>query len=338
MSNETIKLLFERLSDYCHLASINNVEIIWHGGEPLLMGPEFYKNVHYYSSTLLEPSVRIKHSIQSNLLLYDDSLYDIFKKLNMRISSSVDPISGIRLMKNGGDYLRIWIDKLMKVINSGFNVGLICVIHRKHSERLKEVIQFFENLYSLTEGKTGIRYNALYFAGKARKNDLYDKLSITPEEWGDLLIRLWSWWNGSGRKMDVSPLSEWAAMFERYQSGLGCLHCENCAKGWLGVNKNGEIYNCGRHMDSGSSPYGNIYMNAIDEIVKNPERLKLFHRSELLKKGECKNCPIWEKCYGGCPDEGYLYTGDHMRKTHWCKSYLKFYKEVFLRENEISNI
>lgn len=329
MSDNTLKLMFERVIDYCKEASIKHIEIIWHGGEPLLMKPQFYEKVYGYKSEFETNKITVKHSIQTNLLSFTDNYVPVFNALNMKISSSIDPISGVRLLGNNkDDYLKIWIEKFNEVVRYGFHVGLICILHKKHINHLASIFQFFENLYALSDGKMGLRYNVLYFAGKAKQGDVYDDLSITPEEWGNVLIQLWDRWNRSGRFMSgIQPLAELASLFESHNEGRSCTYCTNCARGWLGIEENGYVYNCGRHMDSGK-PFGNIYDASLTDILLNPSRTKLFQRTDLLKKGECKDCPIWEQCYGGCPDDGFLYSGSRMDKSIWCKSYLAFYEKV----------
>jgi radical SAM protein with 4Fe4S-binding SPASM domain len=276
--------------------------------------------------------VDLTHGIQTNLLLFNSEFVPAFRRLKMKLSTSTDPLRGVRLV-DGADYLDLWLEKLQEALGFGFHAGVICVIHKRHLSCLSEVLQYFENLSAFTDARIRLRFNTLYRAGKACDRALYDDLGITPEECGEVLVRLWEWWDRGGRLLShAPPMSEWAHMFEQADGGKSCSHCENCATGWLGIDGRGDVYNCGRHMDSGHS-FGNIHDAPLSEIVLNPERLRMFRRADLLKEGECRDCPIWDKCYGGCPDDAFLYSGDRMRKSHWCESYRLFHRKVFMKND-----
>ncbi|MHC1728254.1 MAG: radical SAM protein [Syntrophobacteraceae bacterium] len=328
MDTETLRLLLTRITEYCRETHINRVELIWHGGEPLLMGPEFYEKIHTYSSHLASVA-EVSQAIQTNLLLFDKAFVPIFKDLRIKISTSLDPCRGIRLTRKGEDHLDTWVHKLCEALDAGFHIGLICVLHKKHLPIMEEVFQYFQNLYAMSDGRIGLRYNVLYPAGSAGDGNVYRELGLIPEEYGETLVRLWHYWNRSGRiQRQMPPMSEWAGMFERTNSGRCCAHSKNCAEGWLGIDEWGNVYNCGRHMAS-AAPFGNIHDAPLASIVHNPERAKLFQRAEMLANGQCRDCPIWDKCYGGCPDDSFLFNGTFMQKSHWCKSYLTFYEKVF---------
>lgn len=54
------------------------IRFIWHGGEPLLMGEDFYRNILEYTQEIESSSRRIKHSIQTNGFLLRTEYIDLF--------------------------------------------------------------------------------------------------------------------------------------------------------------------------------------------------------------------------------------------------------------------
>lgn len=81
---QTIKHLLDITTPY-----YKRVNIIWHGGEPLLMGVDFYKEVVGIQKTY---DCRITNAIQSNLTLLSPEMADFFAENNISISGSFDGV------------------------------------------------------------------------------------------------------------------------------------------------------------------------------------------------------------------------------------------------------
>ncbi|WP_325948399.1 hypothetical protein [Pseudomonas putida] len=90
--------MFDRLVD----SFTPNVQWIWHGGEPMLMKPEFYRKCSQYA---LQKHPGIKFAIQTNLLAYkSDRWKGVFEEVfEGRISTSFDPYKQYRTVKGSAD-------------------------------------------------------------------------------------------------------------------------------------------------------------------------------------------------------------------------------------------
>ena len=56
-------------------------------------------------------------------------------------------------------------------------------------------------------------------------------------------------------------------------------------------------------------------------LENSEEHARIAERAEGLRAGECSGCPYYELCYGGCPDDVWLNTGDVRGRSGWCESY-----------------
>lgn len=327
MTDETLYLLFDRLEEYVKQTNIKHINLTWHGGEPLLMGPGFYEKV-YNKSLSLKKIVDLEHSMQSNLTLYNDSFVEIFEKLDMSLGSSVDPFKGIRLLKPWGeDHFETWIKKVQLIKDTRFFRGGIIVIHKHHLDQPEKIFKFVEDFYFFTNKKQSLQFNYIYNEGRLKCGEF--DLGITDDEWADFLIKAFNWWNGINRSIPVQPLDALSKWYERNQPGGSCQTHENCAAHWIGIDPLGNVYNCGVHMDTHSEKYGNIYDAPFSEIVLHPDRIKLYKRYECLGETECKNCRWLDKCTGGCPEDGKRKYGDRLSKAGMCKVYNTLYNKLY---------
>ena len=115
---------------------MKNVRIIWHGGEPLLMGIDFYKEVIEIEKQF--PNTMFSNGIQTNATLINDEWIDFFKTNKINVGISYD-----------GQYNDVLRDKTKQVQDAiklmqdrNFRFGAICVISGKTQDKLIEIYNF----------------------------------------------------------------------------------------------------------------------------------------------------------------------------------------------------
>ena len=106
MDLDVVERLFRMLSDYVGPEPQCSVTILWHGGEPMLMGAEFFKDVLELDRKIFEK--RPTHLMQSNLTLASPDLLDVLSDLlnDGAIGTSLDPFEDYRRLKDGSSVPR----------------------------------------------------------------------------------------------------------------------------------------------------------------------------------------------------------------------------------------
>jgi len=66
ISNEILAKIFVLIKPYLN----DKLLIIWHGGEPLLAGKDFFRRAHKLAEQLLAP-IKIDYGVQTNATLVD---------------------------------------------------------------------------------------------------------------------------------------------------------------------------------------------------------------------------------------------------------------------------
>ncbi|MGB7553298.1 MAG: radical SAM protein [Candidatus Korobacteraceae bacterium] len=86
MSRETVDILMDRVTEFC--GPTRTIFLIWHGGKPLLLPPEFYDYIG--RRTQQYTGYTILNSVQTNATLLDQRFLDVFLKYGFEISISLD--------------------------------------------------------------------------------------------------------------------------------------------------------------------------------------------------------------------------------------------------------
>lgn len=329
MPPETLKAVFERVDEYLHANKDEEMTIIWHGGEPLLLGPTYYENAYRMQETLCpQTKSRIKHAMQSNLTVFDESFVPVLKQLGIdQIGSSFDPIGYVRGADIGSgeidsqtynrNYLRG--DALAK--RNGFSSGVICVVTRKSLARPLEIFYYLTNL----KLDSGFDFHPVLVEDTSRQN-----LAITPKQYVEFLGAIFPvWWAHRERYPKVDPFTSYCTMIEERRQSLVCSDSGQCAYTHLNVGPDGSITHCGRSGDWGLLDYGNVHRRSFAEVMLDEKRALLRDRPAHLKNTACKKCRFWTICHGGCPLDSWFSHGDFLHKTNWCYIKRGFLKKYF---------
>ena len=325
MSPDELGVVLARIEEYVAKARPRRASILWHGGEPLVMGASFYRDVLERCRKIKERTgIELRHIMQSNITLVTDELVEVLKELlsNQRIGSSYDPVEGVRLLKGGRSYEELWKRGFEKLREAGIGVGVVYVAHKRSLGRAAEIYAKLKGLG--LDG--GLRFNPLYSAGLARDSD---DLHISPREWGQFLLDLWDAWNEEGRSLRIDPLLSWEGLATGRSARITCAFSGRCTYNFTGIKPDGSIYSCGRSLDEGLMSFGNLNDKPLEEVFESDRRKAFLYRQEWLLQGECAGCRWWSFCHGGCPNDAHLGHGDMMRKTYWCEGRKLFLDKTF---------
>ena len=186
--------------------------------------------------------------------------------------------------------------------NSGISCGTLLTITDENVNDLPEIYQ------ELCKKNLNFSFNAL-FPSKADDDDV----TLNDNNYARKICELFDTWiqdekNGIG----IHP-------FERIMQGLinadhgdpGCHWRPDCSKSFVAIDCNGDLYPCEHWVGYSDYCFGNIREGLENALVKNQY---FDHRTEELQKSDCKNCPVWAMCYGGCPWSAMTGTGNVNRK------------------------
>ncbi len=307
------------------------LRLLWHGGEPLLMGSNFWEGVLEASERLGSSlGIQVEHSLQSNgTLVTAEKLPMLAQLLGPKgtVGTSFDPLPGIRELKGQpeGSYRARWDAAMSLLREAGIRYGILCVVHRLSLPRLDEL---YRDLRA-THPEAGLRFNPLYRQGRAHEEGVWGDLGLTPSQWGDALRVLHGAWTREGRPASIQPFAPWDTLHRTGEWRLSCESSGNCAQTHFGVDPDGQVYLCGRSADGGTLRYGSVFDLDVDAIQNHPMRQMVSNRKVFLRRTSCRECPWWAYCHGGCVNDGILAQGTPFAPTSMCEGLRAFFEATF---------
>ena len=307
MSLETARKIFNLFAkDY------DEIRIIWHGGEPLLMGLDFYKEIVKLQCEYSEK--KFVNDIQSNATLITDEWIDFFVENEIKMGFSFDG--------QYNDVLRSQTKQVLRAINlmksKGYRSGAICVVSSKTADKLIDIYEFFKCI--------GISYkiSPMFQAGEAKKHSM---LALSTNKYVKHFLDFFKYWlEDTTCNIDVNYALDYVAQYLGKRETL----CTNtsCLTRWLGIHFNGDIYPCGREYPEEYN-LGNIsdFESAKDIfLTENYQRLLA---GAIKRRDDCKaKCKLYDKCFGGCNNSAILEGDISKSGFQECKIYKKLYKEI----------
>jgi len=319
MDIETYTVLNEKLEKF--FKSKADITFYWLGGEPLMMSDEFYGEV---LNSDKKSKLNISHAVQSNLIQYTKKDFKNLKKLlkkdnkNILFSTSVDPVSDARKLKNGKNYNEEFLKSIFQLKKESIDYSAVYTVHSGSIGRAKEIYYYFKNL-----GFKGININAMCdYAGKFNEKEF----DMSPKEYGEFLIQMWDIWEKDTFELNITPFTSWKRLKESGKEDM--LRCHNngrCDSSLCAMGPNGDIYTCDRAMQAKQIPLGNIKTNTIEEMFIKKVHTK---RIEVLKNSDCNQCEWWSYCKGGCPYESKGEYEGRFEKTFWCEGYKMLFSHI----------
>lgn len=281
MSLETLDAFIEKCAPYfCH------VEIIWHGGEPLLMRHTFYREAYErFRGASQRFGTDFGFSVQTNGTLLDEEYLKIFSENQTPVSISYDGTYN--------DFLRQETGKTEAAIallkNKGMDFSCLSVISSASVNHLIELYEYFK------KREISVKINPVYIDGAAA---LHREIAITKEEWAEKFIELFDYWFHDEDCNICFQSCEIALRRALGKSNVTCLG--TCTFSYLAIDAYGNLYPCGRMMNK-EFRLGNIYdlEDDIREVFLSPQYLDLLKKNETRAEG-CAKCKWFAKCHSGC--------------------------------------
>ncbi len=327
MANE---LLESYTRQYIEAQRVPEVTFAWQGGEPTLMGLEFFRLALALQEKYRRPGVRIHNTLQTNGTTLDDEWCRFFKEQNFLIGVSLDgprELHDAYRVDKGG---KPTFDRVMAGIallkQHGVEFNILTTLHAANAEHPLEVYHFlrdevgtpFMQFIPIVE-----RDNETGF----QEGDRLTPRSVTGRQYGTFLTTIFDEWvrRDVGRVyvqiFDVA-LAAWIG--ER--PGL-CIFEERCGAA-LALEHNGDVYSCD-HFVEPKHRLGNIQDIPLIELVGSSQQRAFGRAKHDTLPRYCRECEVRFVCNGGCPKDRVLHTPDGEPGLNvLCEGYKAFFTHV----------
>jgi uncharacterized protein len=345
MSDELLQTYIRQLLEAQPLGEVN---VAWQGGEPTLMGIDFFRRAVAYVEQYRQPGQSILHTMQTNGTLLNDEWCAFFKQHRFLVGLSVDGPKHMhdayRVDKHGAgsfeQVMRGW--QVLRRHEVDFNI--LCTIHAANADHPLEVYRFFRDdlqaaylqfipiverttealipLANLGWGKRPGGDRPLYTQHGAQVTDR----SVRAEQFGRFLIAIFDEWV----RRDVGKV-----FVQTFDVALGswlgqhnlCIFSPTCGNA-VALEHNGDLYSCDHYVEP-DYLLGNIRDTPMGELVASPKQRAFGqHKLDSLPR-YCRECEVLFACYGECPRNRFITTPDGEPGLNYlCAGYKLFFKHI----------
>jgi uncharacterized protein len=332
MSEAALETYIRQLIEAHHT---QQVTVAWQGGEPTLMGIEFYRRAIALQHKYARPGMVFENTMQTNGTLLDDEWCQFFKESNFLIGISLDGPRELhdtyRRDKGGrGTFDRVMRGlRLLQKHEVEFNV--LVAVNRTNADYPLEVYRFLRNevgtswiqLIPVIErlGESGDRTFL-------QQGSRVSERSVRPEQFGRFLITVFDEWvrHDVGR-IYVQTLEAAARNWLRLPSSGMCVFEETCGLG-LALEHNGDLYSCDHFVEPGYL-LGNIMETPMIEMVASEKQRKFGRDKRDALPRACRQCDVLFACHGECPKNRFLTTQDGEAGLNYlCAGWQAFFRRA----------
>ncbi|MDQ7822259.1 MAG: anaerobic sulfatase maturase [Candidatus Eremiobacteraeota bacterium] len=340
MSSEVLEAFVKKFID---ASPGPEIQFIWQGGEPALMGIDFYRKALQLQKKYTTGAKQITNSIQTNGTLLDDPWGSFLAENNFLVGISLDgprELHDLYRRDRGGDST---FDKVMNGLkllqNHGVQYNVLACVNRESSRHPLDVYHFLKN-----EGVEFVQFipvverardckameQGLAMPPHIGKNE--PVLSVTPwsvesEAFGDFLGSVFDEWV----RNDVAKIFvmnfEWILAAWYGIPASNCMYGAQCGQCMV-IEHNGDIYSCDHYVYP-EYRLGNILNDSPAQLLNKKEQMDFGAAKEKLLPLECRECSFIYVCRGQCPRHRFLKTFDEEEGLNYlCRGLKKYYRHI----------
>lgn len=306
------------------------VTFSWQGGEPTLLGLEFYQQAVAYQNKYKKPGMKIRNSFQTNGLLLNRAWAEFFFQHEFLVGVSLDGPQAMhdayRVDKGGGPtHSKVLKSiELLKEFSVAYNI--LCCVHKANVSNPVALYRYLRD----TIGAQFIQFIPIVERDNTsgyQEGYQVTRRSVTGKKYGDFLIKVFDEWiqNDVGRVFvqifDVA-LAVWCGS----NAGL-CIFEKTCGTA-LALEHNGDLYSCDHYVEPGYF-LGNIAQDNLIHLVGSEEQV-FFGQAKLDTLPQyCLDCEVRFICNGECPKNRIRKTpSGESGLNYLCEGYKAFFAHI----------
>jgi uncharacterized protein len=326
MSEATLELYIRQLLESHRTPAVT---VAWQGGEPTLMGLDFFRKSVEFVQKHRHPGQEVEYTFQTNGVLLDDDWCAFLKEHNFLVGLSVDGPQEIhdtyRLNKGGQGTFQQVMRGWEHLRKHGVEVNILCTVNAANQHHGRRVYRFFRDelgarwmqFIPIVERATPETLPVANQGWSERPGgprllytqtgSLVTERSVGGEQYGHFLVDIYEEWiRGDVGQVYVQLFD--VTLHAYFGEHLLCIHAPTCGYG-PALEHNGDLYSCD-HFVEPDYLLGNIHQTHMIELVASPQQRQFGDDKRDWLTRQCQACPVRALCNGGCPKDRFVLSRD----------------------------
>jgi len=327
ISDETLENFIRQ---YIEQQNARQIVFSWQGGEPSLLGLDFFRKVVAIQKKYAPTHVRIENDLQTNGTLLNDEWCGFLRDNNFLVGLSIDGPRHLhdvyrKQVNNQGSFDRV-MNAAGLLNKHGVRFATLTVVNNINAKHPAEVYRFLRDkvgskqmqFIPIAEPKDFARTAPQFWdpfhivdensprVDPSHPNSIVTPWSVAPKEYGDFLIKVFDeWYRHDFGKIYIPFFDSAVEQWMGRPSPL-CIFSPICGKG-LAMEHNGDVYACDHYVYP-EYKLGNIGGQRLIDMALSPGQENFGYGKDRSLPGKCRQCRYLFACSGECPKNRLLKT------------------------------
>ena len=316
-------LLEKHIVQQMELSSGDVIRFSWHGGEPTLLGVDYFRKIVALQQRHTPPGKRVVNGLVTNGTLLDEEWCEFLATEGFAVGLSLDGPAELHdryRVSKGHKPTHAQVMRGFTLLNQhAVPCDILCVVHHENVRAPKQVYGFFKEI-----GATYVGFLPVVERRDDRPGGVSEH-TVPAAAYGSFLCIVFDEWvrHDIGRIL-VQIFDEAARPIRGLEHAL-CIFRKTCGDIPV-LEHNGDLYSCDHFVDN-EHLLGNIRHNPLSDLLHSPahERFGNHKRDSLPRY--CLECDVLPMCYGGCPKDRFVRTPDGADGLNYlCAGFRKFFE------------
>jgi uncharacterized protein len=313
------------------------VMFTWQGGEPTLMGLDFFRKAIEYQKKYSDGK-NIENSFQTNGTRLNEEWCKFFTDNNILVGISIDGAEHnhdhYRKTSSGAPTFKRVMKGIELLHKHKVEFNTLSVVNNYNVHFASETYRFLKKIGSgfmqylpVVERATLNKESTLKLTAPLHGDARLTEWSVGAKDFGKFLVTIFDEWvRNDVAKYYVQIFDSTLANYVGENPGL-CVFNETCGDA-LVMEHNGDLFPCD-HFVYPEYFLGNIAETPLIDLVKSQRQFDFGIEKRNLLPRYCLQCDVRYACHGECPKHRFLLTPDGKPGLNYlCEGYKMFFKHV----------
>jgi uncharacterized protein len=303
----------------------------WQGGEPTMLGIDFFKKVISLEIEHARPGSTIANGLQTNATLLTNEFADFLFHNKFLVGASLDGPTymhdSFRRTKDDQPTHDKVLEGIRALKRSRVEFNILILVNSANVIHAGEVYRYLRH----KEFKFLQFIPCVEFDGSGNPRPV----TITGKQWGDFLCEIFDLWYPEDRvTISIRDFDDLLNLIVDNRV-TSCVQGSDCCQ-YLLVEHNGDVYPCDFFVEK-ELRLGNIMQNSWEEMLNSP-RYAEFGAQKKMVNEKCVSCGFLGLCRGDCLKHR-LYAGNPPQNRSWlCDGYRAFFEHTDERFEQMARM